>query len=269
MQREKAKRVIYYDDEQTDDFAGTSIIGITVDDSFPYIHKNIIWRACAFILYYFVAFPLIWVFERVILGVKFVNKGAISRCKAKGAFIYGNHTGFIDAFTPCILSFPRKNHTIVSPDTVSIKGLKVIVQMLGAIPVTSGFKGMRSFMGAIDYYHARGNITIYPEAHIWPYYTGVRNFSDASFSYPVKHGSPTFAFFTAYTKPSGIFSLFRRANITVYISDAIYPDEGLTGIAARRSLCEKVRAFMIEKSALSDYEVIRYEKRQGNTEVHS
>lgn len=262
MARKKIERVIYYDDEETDDFAGTNISAVTVDDSFHYIHRSIFWRILAFMLYYLIAFPLIWLFERVIMGARFVNKGALKRCKSEHAFLYGNHTGFIDAFTPCILSFPRKNHTIVSPDAVSIKGLKNIVQMLGAIPVPSGYKGLRRFRDAVDYYHTKGNITIYPEAHIWPYYTGVRHFSDASFGYAVKHGCPVYAFFTAYSKPRGILSVFRRANITIYVSDPIYPDEGLVGAAARKNLCEKVYAFMLDKSQYSDYEVIKYIKRE-------
>ena len=263
MKSEKIKTV-YYGNECEDDFAGTNINSKTVDKNFKYIHKNVIWRALAFIAYYFIAYPLVWLYERVILRVKFVNKKALKAYKKQSSFYYGNHTGFIDAFTPNIMSVSRRNKIIVNADSVSIKGLKNIVQMLGALPVPTEMNGFKNFVRAIDYYHKKCNITIYPEAHIWPYFTGVRNFSDASFNYPIKYGAPTFAFFTAYTKPKGFLSFLRKANVTVYISDPIFCDEGLTGINARKNLRDKVYNFMVEKSKLSTYEVIRYVKVDGD-----
>ena len=260
MSKAKDKKIIYYKDEQNDDFAGTNITTCCVDGSFKYIHKNIFWRFISFLLYYFVAVPLVFVYMRVILRVRFVNKKAIKKCKGQPYFLYGNHTGFYDAFTPNLISFPRRNRILVNPDTVSIKGLKSIVQMFGALPIPSDFSGMRGFLGAVDYYSRHSNITVYPEAHIWHYFNGVRCFSDVSFAYPAKSGAPTFAFFTAYTKPKGLFSFRRKANMTVYSSDPIYAEGGLTPREKRQSIRNQVYSFMLEKSRLSDYEVIKYVK---------
>ena len=263
----KEKRVIYYKDELNDDFAGTNIKAQSVDGSFKFIHRSIFWRAAAFLLYRFVAFPLVFIYEKLILGVKFDNKKALRKYKKRSVFIYGNHTGFYDAFTPNLITFPHRNMIVVSPDTVSIKGLRCIVLMLGAIPTSNSLKGMKGFMECIDY-HASGGaaITIYPEAHIWPYYTGVRPFTDASFYYPVKHKSPTFAFFTAYTKPKGLLSFLRKANITVYVSDPIFPSENLSEREKRKDIRDKVYSFMLEKSRYSDYEVIKYIKESDTAE---
>ena len=263
MQKENNKRVVYYDDDINDDFAGTNIHQCTVDETFPYVHTNPIWKVLAFIAYYLIAFPLVWFFEKVILRMRFVNRKAVRKCKDTPYFLYGNHTGWWDAFTPNLISVPRRNRIIVSADTVSINGLRSIVQMLGAIPLPTGFCGMKQFSKAIDHYHQSCNITIFPEAHIWPYYTGVRPFSDASFTYAVKYRCPVFAFFTAYTKPKGCLSFFRKANMTVYVSDPIYPDEGLCEREARANLRDKVYAFMLEKSKYSDYEVIEYIKKKS------
>lgn len=141
MAKIKNKKVIYYADEINDDFAGTKIKSCCVDENFKYIHKNIFWRFASFLLYYFVAFPLVFFYERIILRVRFVNKKAVKKYKGQPYFLYGNHTGFIDAFTPNLISFPHRNRIVVGPDTVSIKGIKNIVQMLGAIPVPTGFRG--------------------------------------------------------------------------------------------------------------------------------
>lgn len=258
MKKQKNKKIIYYKDELNDDFAGTNINTKKIDSSFKFIHKNIFWRACSFLLYYLIVIPFIWIFMRVFLRVKYKNKKAIK--KIKPCFIYGNHTSFIDAYIPNLLSFPRRNRIIVNPDTVSIKGLKNLTQMLGALPIPSTITAKKKFLQAVNYYSQKQNITIYPEAHIWPYFTKVRPFKDTSFYYPVKKNAPVIAFFTAYTKPKGLFSFMRKANITIHISDPIYPDNTLPIKQAQKDLRDKVYNFMLEKSKNSNYEVIEYKK---------
>lgn len=254
------QKTVYYKDEINDDFAGTNIKPFQIDVSYKYIKNNPIWRFLSTILYYIVAVPLVWFYMRIILGVRFVNGKAPRRLGAP-CYLYGNHTGYIDAFTPNLLSLPRRNKIITAPDAVSIKGLSTIVEMFGAYPVPTTLRAMRGFVRGIEYYEKRQNITIYPEAHIWPYYNGVRDFPDASFTYPAKSGVPVFAFFTAYTKPKGPLALIRRAAITVYVSDAIYADEELTTLPEiRRSIRNKVHDFMKEASEKSTYELIRYVK---------
>lgn len=254
-------RIIYYDDPTADDFAGTDIKARAIDESFPYIRRGIAFRICSFVLYYLFALPLVWLYERVILRVRFVNKGAMKPYRATPVFLYGNHTGYYDAFTPCLISAPRRNCTVVSPDAVSVKGLGCVVEMLGGIPIPTTYRAMRKFSDAIDHHHKTRNITVYPEAHIWPYYTGVRPFPDTSFAYAVKHGCPVFAFFTVYTEPRGFLSFLRKANMTVYVSDPILPDMALPPHEARRDLCRRVYSFMCDKATLSTLSVYKYVQR--------
>ena len=260
----KEKKTIYYTDSLNDDFAGNNIKTKVVDKDFKYVHGKI-WHAISFMLYYVVALPIVWFYMRVILRAKFVNKKAVKKLGKTKYFLYGNHTGIIDAYTPNVISMPRKNKIIVGPDTVSIKGLKNLTQMLGAFPIPSGLGGMKNFMNALTHYQKSYNFTIYPEAHIWPYFTGVRPFLDTSFSYPVKFNAPVVAFFTAYSKPKGFLSFLRKANVTVYVSDPFYPNPNLSLQDAKKELRDKVYNFMVEKSAFSDYNVINYVKKEEDT----
>ena len=256
-------KIIYFQDELNDDFAGTKIKTKTVDKNFKFVHKNPIWRFCSFLVYYVIAIPVVAFFCLIVKKVKFVNRKAIKQAKKghkKGIFLYGNHTGVIDAYTPNLISYPTQNKIVVSPDAVSIKGIKNIVQMVGGIPVPSDIAGLKKFVSAIEYHNKHGhNITIFPEAHIWPYYTGVRNFKDSSFSYPVTTNSPVVAFFTAYSKPKGWLAKFRKANITVFVSDPIYPNTNLSKKEAQKELRDKVFSFMKECSEKhSTHKVVDY-----------
>lgn len=236
-QNRKREKVFYYSDELHDDFAGLSIKTKRVDEKFKFIHRNPLWRSCSFLIYYIVAVPVLLLYMKLFLRVRFVNKRAVKGCKEK-YFLYGNHTGMFDAFIPNVISLPKRNKILVSPDTVSIKGIKALVQMLGALPVPSDMRGMKSFLRAVEYYHGKNNITIYPEAHMWPYYTGVRAFSDSSFAYAVKYNAP------------------------VFVSDAFYPDTSLPQNVAKKLLRDEVYDFMVERSALSTYKVYEYIKKE-------
>lgn len=256
---QKKTKIIYYKDELNDDFAGTNIKQKKVDANFKFINKNIIVSFFAFLLYYVIAVPVIWFYSTCIRHVKYVNRRAVRKLK-KPCFLYGNHTGVIDAYSPGLICYPKRSKILVSADTVSIKGIKNIVQMLGALPVPNDSSGMMKFVQAVKYYNKkRYIITIYPEAHIWPFFTGVRNFKDTSFAYPVLTNSPVCAFFTAYSESKGFMHKFRKANVTVYVSDPIYPDTTLPRKEAQKKLRDEVYDFMKKCSEKhSTYSVIEY-----------
>ncbi len=261
MKKEKnSEKVLYFSDPLNDDFAGTNIKNKPITSKFKYVHKNLIWRFFSFLIYYLFAIPVLWVYMKVFLRVKFKNKKALKKLKGKNYFKYGNHSGVIDAFSPILLSYPKRDKIVVNSDAVSLKGMKNIVQMLGGLPIPTDLACMKHFVEALNFYYKKGyTITIYPEAHIWPYYTGVREFKDSSFGYPVSLNSPVIAFFTAYTEPKGLFSSFRKANVTIYISDPIYPDQTKPKKVAQKELRDKVYAFMKECSEkYSTYNHITY-----------
>ena len=67
---------------------------------------------------------------------------------------------------------------------ISLKGTGTLVEMLAAIPIPSNVAGMKNFLTTIQKkIDKKSSITIYPEAHIWPYYTKIRPFKDVSFKY--------------------------------------------------------------------------------------
>ena len=178
-----SQRVIYYSDELNDDFAGIDITARKIDGSYRYINDSVWWKAAAFAVYRLIATPIVWLLCKAVCGLRIKNRGVIRQLRGSGFFLYGNHThGMADAFTPTLISFPHRAHIITSPDAVSLPGLGSIVAMLGALPVPGDMQSMRRFRSAIQTrYRQKRAIAIYPEAHIWPYYTGVRDFPAASF----------------------------------------------------------------------------------------
>ena len=261
MRQPRENKVIYYS-SLTDDFAGTNIRTKTVDSNFPYVHNGLLFRAATFLLYYFFALPLTWLYIRVVNGTKVVNRKALRRIKG-GYFLYGNHTHWSDSFLPHVLAAPKRTYIIANPDAVSIKGLKNIVVMLGAIPVPSEIGYLRKFTEAIEVRCNQGRyVAVYPEAHIWPYYTGIRPFPGSSFKYPAKLNAPVVAMVTTFRKRKGLLRWIKTPARKVVFSDPIYAEPELSLHERQEYFFQQVYGFMKSQAeGTSQYEYVQYTRR--------
>ena len=253
------KKVIYYKDEINDDFAGNNIKTKDLPENYVYLKKNPLWRAGAFVLYYIIAFPIVTVYNKILHGERIKNRRVLRGFKKKGYYLYGNHTMMAaDAFTPARVTFPKKANIIVSPDAVSIPVVSLLVEMLGGVPIATNLRGMKKFTTAMNEYSERQKvIMIYPEAHIWPYYTGIRPFKDVSFKYPAKDGRPVFCFTRVFKKRK----LSRKPKVTVYIDGPFFPKEGNSVKGNQKYLRDCVYDAMLNRSALNETEYVRYIKQ--------
>lgn len=252
-----ARKTVYYSDPLRDDFAKSNgkIHARAIDENYRYEHC-LFWRICSFILYYFVAFPIVLLSLKLLYGLKIRNRKAVRNLK--GGFVYyGNHTnGFPDATAPSVLAFPRRADVITGPEAVSLPGFGTIVAMLGAVPLPKDFTAAKHFMNALKKRSARRGVFIYPEAHIWPYYTGIRPFQPASFQYPFLWNKPVIAGVTTYRQRKVFKSL--PPKITITLSDPFDPADHRNKDALR----DAVHAFMLETASKDNYSYIDYIERQ-------
>lgn len=255
----KPTKTVYYSDELNDDFAGTDISTKKVDGHLKYVNHNPVWNFFAFLLYYLIASPIVWLVAKVRFGLKIKNRKNLRLARKTGYFIYANHTQAVDSVTPAIVAYPKKAYLIADPDAVSIKGLKNVVLMLGAIPVPDTLGGMKLFMSTVEKrIRQKRVVAIYPEAHIWPYYTGIRPFPSTSFRYPLKLNVPSFAMVTTYRERKS----HRTPGMTLTISEPFYPNKNLGFKEAQEDLRDRIYAYM--KSLATDpknVEYIHYEYR--------
>lgn len=249
-------KVYYFKDELNDDFAGTNIVQKPLPARHRYISKNPFWNFLAFVFYYFIAFPLVFLFQKVVYAERYVNIGVLRKYRKQGFFVYGNHTsGAGDAFTPSQLAFPKKAYLIVSPDAVSIPVVSAIVKMLGGMPLPTEIRKLKNLHDAVvERANKRNCIVIYPEAHIWPYYTKIRPFRDASFKYPAQTGKPVFCFTKTYQPPR----LGTLPRCTVYIDGPFFPDPELSVKENQKMLRNKVYDKMCQRSKNNTYKYAAY-----------
>ena len=253
----------YYEDELNDDFANTNIKQKSLGNGFKYVHKNIIWRFFAFIFYYVIASPLVWLIQKIFTRQKFVNKKAFKQAKNTGYFIYSNHTNYMnDAFIGALSNWPKKCYLIANPDATSIKGIRTLVQMLGAIPLGTTVKESIDMFNCVETRIKQNNaIIIYPEAHIWPFYTKIRPFNYQSFKYPAKYNKPIFVLTNCYQKSR----FFKTPKVVTFVDGPFYPNLNLNINDAAQDLRNTAYITMSNRvEEYSTFEFIRYIKKSEN-----
>lgn len=253
-------KTVYYTDPRNDEFSSAQITPKTIDENYVYVDKSIRWKTVRFLAYRLIAMPVAWGYCKLALHASFRNREVLKQADGKGCFVYGNHTQQVgDPFLPNVMLFPKSVYVIVHPNNVSMPVLGRVTPYLGALPLPSNLKAMRNFKDAIRTRIEEGAfVMVYPEAHIWPFYTGIRDFPATSVKYPVELDAPSFAMTTTYHRRR----FGRKPRTVTYLDGPFYPDPSLPPRARAQELRDRIYQTMVERSRLSDYEYIRYEKKE-------
>ena len=254
------RKVIYYQDELNDEFSTAVIEAKKIDGDYVYDRKGPVRAFTRFFWYRIVATPIAFLYAKLSLHQRSVGREKLKPFRKQGIYLYGNHTQIIgDAFMPSMINFPKHDYVIVHPNNVSMPWLGKVTPSLGALPIPSEKAAYRNFNAAIETHIQRGHgVVIYPEAHIWPYYTKIRPFVDTYFTYPAKLGAPVYCFTNTYHKRKHS----KEPKIITYVDGPFYPDPNLSLKERRKTLRDKVYTAMCERAKCSDYEPVRYIKRE-------
>ncbi len=249
------EKTVYYSDPVNDDFAGTNIKTKELPDDYRYFPKMAIRRGFACALYH-AAGPIVWLLQKMVYGEKTVGRKKLKGYRREGFFLYGNHTRTMgDAYCPGLLAWPKKAYIVAGMDCFSIPGIRRIVEDLGGIPLPSGKKGFKNYSRAMLRHSELCHIvTLYPEAHIWLQYTGIRPFSPAAFHYPAETGRPFFTFTTTWQKRK----ILPGARTVVYVDGPFIPDMDLPMDKRKEALRNQAYGAMTERAKNSNYEKIHY-----------
>ena len=254
------RRVIYYTDELHDEFSTFTATPPRIDGSYDYERKNLRSRFLSFFLYRIVMYPVVVLYARIVFRQKIIGRDKLKPYRKQGLFLYGNHTQPLgDALLQTRLTFPARTNIIVHPNNLVVPVLGRMVPYLGGLPVPDDKAACRNFLKAVKIRISEGRpLVIYPEAHIWPYYTGIRPFADTSFRYPTELEAPVFCFVNTYKKTG----FRKRPRMVTYIEGPFWADEGAAPKDRRRALRDAVYSKMCELAENSDIEVIRYIKKE-------
>lgn len=258
MKPMEKQKVIYYEDELKDEFSPKRFEPPVIDGSYPY-EGGRFFRLGRMFYYYVLARPLGWLFLKVKYGHRIVNRSCLKECGAQGYFLYGNHTNAVaDPFVPSMLTFPKGVFVIVNPENLVVPVIGKINHFLGALPLPGDFQAMTNFTKTIHKRIAQKKcVTIYPEAHIWPYYTKIRPFKADSFGFAVQEKAPVYCFTNTYRKRR-----WRKTpRLVTYVDGPFYVQEEGSKRQQKMKLRDEVYQTMVKRSRENTVEVIKYIKK--------
>lgn len=256
----KEKKIIYYEDELNDDFATTVEKIKPLPEKYKYVNNHLYFKIIAFFLYHIILRPFAWCYVKIRFLGKFKNKTIKKELKNTGYFIYQNHTTIItDAFLPSLFDFRKKNYLIAGDQANSLTLILSLTKALGHIPLTTDIKHQKNMMRCIKQrINEKSTIAIFPEAHVWPYYTDIRPFSSEAFKYAVKLNVPVVALTTCFQKRK----FRKRPKIVVYADGPFYPDKNLNANENAKIIRDNVYNAMKDRCKnYSTYSYYDYKKK--------
>jgi 1-acyl-sn-glycerol-3-phosphate acyltransferase len=246
---------VYYYNSFSDDLVESKNQKAKVPSKYPYNKPgNILERA---------AFSSLLACGRVYLKVnlKLSVKNRSKLPKDSAFFLYSNHTQPLgDVFLSLNLLRKQSPRVIVSPANL---GIPIIGKHLhlAALPIPDTLSGLRRFQGALnDAYAAKCPIIVYPEAHVWPYYTKIRPLPTSAFRPAAKLHSPVYAMTLTYKKPR----FGKKPKTIAYIDGPFLPDSEKTVSENASLLQEQVKLAMDKRAKTSNCEYIKFLSAKSN-----
>ncbi len=260
----KDKRVFYYaslDDDPIKTKEQEKKEKVGLPEGYEFIPKNPFVKLYSAILFRgFKVFARFY--ARFYLHMKIVGREKLKKAKGQGYVIYANHTNpFHDAFSPALVA-DRRIFTIISPVNLKLPGIGKFLPYIGGMPLGGTLEEKIAFNEAVDKRLKQKNcLVIYPEAHVWPYYTGIRKFpaGDKSFKYAVRNNVPIFTMTTTYHKSK--VKGQERPDMTVYVDGPFYTNSKLSEDENRAKLAKEAYESMLKMSKHSTYEYFEYKKK--------
>ena len=256
--KQTSSEIRYYQSD-TDDFVHSKNREYCLPDDYAWLDERPRRRILSAAVY-----RAAWIFSsfyvRLFRRIKIENRRAVRQCRKSGCFLYGNHTQPVgDVFTPAYICGHQRIYTVAGQENLGLPVIGSLLPYLGALPVPDTLPQMKRFLEAV---HRRITekccVVIYPEAHVWPYYTGIRPFPLTSFRFPVECDAPAFCMTTTYQKKRH----GEKPQITVYIDGPFYPDKKLRKKEAQKKLHDEIFSCMQRRSLHSSYEYIRYREEK-------
>lgn len=246
----KKTKEIHWKDELNDDFDQVGLKRPEVPKNYRYLRKL---HVLSWMAYYFLARPILGTYC-FFHGIRVKNKKNLKPLKKTGYFVYSNHVAISDVFKFSSYAMSKRVNIIGYSDALSLKVIRPLIRALGYLPIPDDIDNLKKLKKAIEVLvNKKEAILIYPEAHIWPYYTKIRNFKDVSFSYPAEMNEPVVPAVTIFRgKPN------RKPKQTIIFGKPIYPNEDMTPLENKRYLREQ--CYLQMKEISEKYPQVEYIK---------
>lgn len=182
-----------------------------------------VYRLWSNLFYYAIAAPLLFLWIRVILGVRFAGERRLPR--DGGAVTVSNHVHYLDSALVGLALFPRRPVFTSMPINLQHRWYGGLVRLLGGVAVPPDPAELPRFFAEMEILLAQGRIVhFFPEGDLRPYDTSLRDFKRGAFYLAARARVPIVPLSIRFTPPSGVRRMFRRRpTMVIVIGEPIQP----------------------------------------------
>lgn len=189
------------------------------------IWKNPLFRGFAFLFYYLIATPLLFVFDKLFFGLKVEGKQYIRSVRGRGAIVVCNHVHYFDCTFLGMLIKPRRAIFTSLDRLFKNPILGPLLRTMGSVPVPSSPAGLRSFFRQMAEAVRGGRLAcIYPEGELIMHCETLRDFKDGAFLIALLADVPVIPAVVGQMPRKGLWRLIKRKpRITITAGEPIEP----------------------------------------------
>jgi 1,2-diacylglycerol 3-alpha-glucosyltransferase len=182
-----------------------------------------VFRLVSTVFYYAVAIPLLYLWTRVVLGVRREGENRLPR--SGGALTVCNHVHLLDSVLVALAMFPRRLVFTAAPMNLQHRWYGGLVRLLGGVAVPRSAAGLPRFFSEMELLLARGRIVhFFPEGELRPYDTSLRDFRRGAFHLAARARVPVVPLSIRFTPPTGVRRLLqRRPTMVIVIGEPDVP----------------------------------------------
>ncbi len=179
-------------------------------------------RTLSAMTYYLIALPLLFLYLKLVLNVKYVNRKNFREVKG-GAIVVSNHVHVLDSVMNSFAAFPKRPILTSNPDNFKKPVAGFFVNLLGAVPIPVNILETQIFFNQLSR-HARSGryIHLYPEGHLVFKDEAVRPFKNGAFKLAVDASVPVVPIRISFVKTK--FFKWEKEKIILNIGKPSYPD---------------------------------------------
>ena len=182
-----------------------------------------VYRLLSNAFYYMIAIPILFLWTRVILGVRSEGENRLPR--VGGALTVCNHVHPLDSALVALALFPRRPVFTSAPINLQNRWYGGLVRLLGGVAVPHTPSGLPLFFSEMELLLAKGRIVhFFPEGELKPYDTSLRDFKRGAFHLAAQARVAVVPLSIRFDPPTGVVRMFRRKpTMVIVIGEPIVP----------------------------------------------
>lgn len=258
---DKKHKLVCMPEDLNEDIYHTRVLDIKLNYKKIYKKPNVFTRAFKYIAQKCIALPLLYLYDKIYLGVKVKGKKNLRGLKG-GAITISNHVHYVDwSVCPVFLSKQKSVVVVTLKDNFKIPTVRHLCKLYGCLPLAETPSDWVLFYKCIKRSLDEGKIVhLFPEASLWPYYNKLRPFKRGSFYFAVKYNVPIIPYLITFRKPKGIEKLVRRApRLNIIVGEPLYANASLDSKQQIEDLSQRAEQAMQKMlDENPSYEYYRY-----------